>query len=148
MQPYGLLEGCLYEDLVAHTKVFNLHALDEYIWILLPSWIRNYTLKSIHDISGQLSENVEFDETDVRQDYPRPWLRISKSLLKVESGQHTYKLDFRTEPETEDSPSIFISYIIQDNNPKTPYIYMPNRGNPDTVDPTEYNYTEEYVTDD
>lgn len=148
MQPYGLLEGCLYEDLAKHTPIFNIYALDDCVWVHLPSWIQRYKLMSIHDISGQFSKDVIFNNANVIQDHPKPWIKISTSLLDLRSGQHVYKLTFRDKKMTDNTPSIFISYIAQDNNPKTPYIYMPHRGNPEKIDTTEYNYTEEYMTDD
>lgn len=148
MQPYGLLEGCLYEDLSKFTAVFNTYALDDYIWVHLPSWIQHYKLESIYNIGGQYSKEITYDEAEVSQDFPRPWIKIKTSLLDLTSGQHIYKLKFRAETHFKDTDCIFISYIAQDNNPKTPYIYMPNRGNPESIDTTEYNYEEEYVTDD
>ena len=148
MQPYGLLEGCHYNELNMHTEIFNVYALDDYIWVHLPSWAARSKLESIHNISGQFSEDVIFTPETASQDYPRPWLKLAVSLLDMTSGQHVYKFMFRRSPRCEETETVFISYIARDNNPKTPYIYMPNRGNPTNTDTKEYNYTEEYVTDD
>ena len=148
MQPYGLLEACRYEELNKHTPIFNIYALDGDVWVHLPSWVRGYALANILDISGQFPVDVLFTPATVMQDYPRPWLQISMSILDFTSGQHIYKLTFETVPPSCDTQSVFISYIARDNNPTTPYIYMPNRGNPDKIDTTEYTYEEEHVTDD
>lgn len=148
MQPYGLLTGCHYNELNMHTEIFNVYALDEHIWVHLPKWAARSKLESIYNISGQYSEDVIFTSETASQDYPRPWLKLAVSLLDTTSGQHVYKLVFRNNPKCTETIAVFISYIARDNNPKTPYIYMPNRGNPTSTDTKEYNYTEEYVTDD
>ena len=148
MQPYGLLESCRYEDLSANTPVFNVYALEDHIWVHLPRWARFYKLGAIHNISGRISEEVLFDDTTAVQDEWRPWLKLSTSILDLTPGQHIYRLIFDSEPPKSDTQQVFISYITRDNNPKTPYIYMPNRGNPEDPYSKEYNYEEEYVTDD
>lgn len=152
MQPYGLLEACRYEDLNKHTPIFNVYALDEVIWIRIPTLLRFFKLTKIQDISGRLMKDIEFDDSTFHQEFPKPWIKVSTKALDLESGQHIYKLTFIKEfpehPECAMTESVFISYIARDNNPKTPYIYMPNRGNPEDPYSEEYNYEEEYVTDD
>lgn len=152
MQPYGLLEGCRYEDLNKYTPIFNVYALDEYIWVHIPVWLRWHKLTKITDISGRLAKEVELDTSTIQQKFPKPWVQILAKSLNLDPGQHIYKLTFTKacpeHPEIVDTQSIFISYITRDNNPKTPYIYMPNRGNPEDPYSEEYNYEEEYVTDD
>ena len=148
MQPYGLLEACRFEELNQNTPVFNIYALDSGIWIHVPSWLKGYSLINILDISAQFPVEVAFTSSTLAQACFHPWIRISTSILDLTSGQHVYKLIFRNKSHKCESQSAFVSYIARDNNPKTPYIYMPNRGNPTDTNTKDYNYTEEYVTDD
>lgn len=148
MQPYGLLEACRFEELNMNTPVFNIYALDGDIWVHLPSWLKGLRLVSMLDISGQFPVDVIIESSEIKQECGRPWVRIPISAIDLTSGQHIYKLTFSSKFPSDEAQSVFISYIARDNNPKTPYIYMPNRGNPTNITSTEYDYEEEYVTDD
>lgn len=130
MIPYSLLIACEYDKININTKIFNKDALGSGVWINLPAYFSCFAISKIIDISKQKYEEVPFDASTVMQDYPHPWIRIDTSILDLVSGMHVYKLVFEPIPKNGMSDSIYISYIIQDDNPETPYIYMPDRGNP------------------
>ena len=130
MIPYSLLIACEYDKININTKVFNKDALAFGVWVNLPHYVCSFALTKIIDISKQKYEEIEFDASTVMQDYPHPWVRIDTSILDLVSGMHIYKLVFSHIPTTKFHESVYISYIIQDDNPETPYIYMPDRGNP------------------
>lgn len=148
MQPYGLLSGCQFGDLSKNTPVFNIYALGDWIWIHLPRWVILHELISVHDISAQVVTDIAYDDASLIYDGHRPWIKIRTSLLNLTSGQHIYKFIFKGKHSDDETLPMFVSYISRDNNPVTPYIYMPNRGNPVDTSTEEYDYTEEYVTDD
>ena len=130
MIPYSLLDACEYETININTKVFNKNALSSGLWVNLPTYVSGLALTKIIDISKQKYEEVEFDASTVIQDYPHPWVRVDTSILDLVSGMHIYKLVFEPIPENGMSKSVYMAYILQDDNPETPYIYMPDRGNP------------------
>lgn len=130
MIPYSLLTACEYDTINVNTKVFNKDALSSGLWVNLPAYVSGLALTKIIDISNQKYEEVKFDASTVIQDYPHPWVRIDTSILDLVSGMHMYKLIFEPIPTNGMSKSVYIAYILQDDNPETPYIYMPDRGNP------------------
>lgn len=130
MIPYSLLVACDYDTININTKIFNKDALSGGLWVNLPAYISSFSLSKIIDISEQKYDEVKFTPATVMQDYPHPWVRIDTGILSLVSGMHMYKLVFEPIPKNGVSESVYIAYIIQDDNPETPYVYMPDRGNP------------------
>ena len=134
MIPYSLLVACEYDKININTKVFNKDALSNGLWVNLPAYVGCFNLAKIIDISNQKYEEVKFDTSTVVQYYPHPWVRIDTSILSLVSGMHMYKLIFEPKFKNDFSQPVYIAYILQDDNPVTPYIYMPDRGNPPKTD--------------
>lgn len=130
MIPYSLLTACEYDTINIHTKIFNKDALSSGVWVNLPAYVSSLALSKIIDISNQKYEEIAFDASTIIQDYPHPWVRIDTGILDLVSGMHIYKLVFESIPSNGTEESVYIAYIIQDDNPETPYVYMPDRGNP------------------
>ena len=130
MIPYSLLIACEYDKININTKLFSKDALSSGVWVNLPAYVSALVLTNIIDISRQKYEEVGFDADTVFQDYPHPWVRIDTGVLDLVSGMHIYKLVFEPIPNNGISETVYITYIIQDDNPETPYVYMPDRGNP------------------
>ena len=59
----------------------------------------------------------------IQRNCRRPWIRIDSCILDTSIGQHTYRFQFINR-ETDDVYSLYLSYIIQDDNPDRPYVYM------------------------
>lgn len=123
-----LLVGCDYDELNKFTPVLNLNSLSGFIWMSIPKYVNTFTLYEIHDISNQISKEVNF-YGKIHQDYDHPWLQIPLQILNMRSGKHTYKFIFYDEI-CKEFHNVFMSYISQDDNPETPYVYMEGRGNP------------------
>lgn len=134
MIPYSLLTACEYDTINIHTKIFNKDALSSGVWVNLPAYVSSLALSKIIDISNQKYEEIAFDASTIIQDYPHPWVRIDTGILDLVSGMHIYKLVFESIPSNGVEESVYIAYIIQDDNPETPYVYMPDRGNPPTAE--------------
>lgn len=82
-----------------------------------------FVLLSMVEISLEDGEDIS---SSVYRDNMRPWLRVPVDVLNKDIGQHTYKLHF-VNIHTSLELDLYIQYIIQDDNPDKPYIYM-NRG--------------------
>lgn len=123
----NVLIGCEYNQLKMHTPVLNLSSLGSVLYIQIPQELCKYQLCSIFDLSSKSPREVDFFGK-ISQDHDHPWIDIPVEILNLRSGKHTYRLDF-LDLDTTTYHRIFISYVAQDDNPETPYIYMKNRGN-------------------
>ena len=119
--PTTKLEACFYTQLPTYTPVFNLSTIEYFTWIHLPI--------SCIERCGSLFEVAEVNSSsdataiDMTREGNKPWLKVRSSTLNLAPGQHIYKLSF-VDVHTDDVFSLYISYIIQDDNPERPYIYM------------------------
>jgi hypothetical protein len=93
----------------------------------IPKRLNRCRLYEIYDLSKPASREVNF-YGKITQDEDHPWLRIPLEILDMRSGKHTYKFSFLDERSNE-FINTFVSYISQDDNPETPYVYMKGRGN-------------------
>lgn len=124
-----VLVGCEYNQLVSNTPVLNIFALGPTVWVQIPVQYKKYDLFEIHDISGKVSREVDFFGK-AKFDHDHPWIGLPIEIFNLRSGKHIYKLVF-LDTETNLQHLTFISYVSQDDNPETSYIYMKNRGNND-----------------
>ena len=116
------LNACTYAQIPCNTPVINKNTLEYYIWIGLPKSISSHI--EIFEIYELLPTNEEVDWVRfIIRENCRPWLKIESAFLDTSVGQHLYKLSF-VDTMTNDIISLYISYIIQDDNPDKPYIYM------------------------
>ena len=104
-----------------NTKIYNSKDFSEIVCIKLPPQMpRDMDLTEIYNLNA--SEDVDFAD-QVTRDEHRPWVDISSNILDLTSGQHVYRMTF-SKPECKLNATCWFSYIIQDNNPEKPYIYM------------------------
>lgn len=121
--PVQSLESCTYDDISKYSKVINLNTLEYFLWIHIPEDIsRNFELFQIDQVSPKLSEITNF-KLFVKRDCRKPWLRITSKILDTSVGMHTYRLQFVNRC-TDDVVSLYFCYIIQNDNPDKPYVYM------------------------
>lgn len=120
--PVVELDACLYGELSANAIVLNRNQLSDYIWVSLPEIITSNTVMyQLEEISPNCNE-VEFSSF-VERDHGRPWLKVHTHGLNLAPGYHAYKLLF-IETGSHVTYPVYIGYIIQDDNPDKPYIYM------------------------
>lgn len=109
------------QNLPLHTEVFNIAEIPDIICVKLPgSMPRDMELSAIYCLDDD--KEIEFAE-HVTRDEHRPWIDIDKEILKMNVGQHVYKLIF-TKVDVKLPAICWFSYIIQDNFVEKPYIYM------------------------
>ena len=77
-------------------------------------------LTEIYNLNA--SEDVDFADKTTREEH-KPWVDIDSTILDLTVGQHTYRMTF-AKPDCKLKATCWFSYIIQDNNPEKPYIYM------------------------
>lgn len=81
---------------------------------------RSMELSEIYNLDTQ--EDVDFTD-QVTRDEHKPWIDISRTILDLNPGQHTYRMTFG-KLECKLKATCWFSYIIQENHPEKPYIYM------------------------
>ena len=108
-------------DLPSHTVIYNAKDFSEIVCVKLPPQLpRDMQLAEIYNLNS--SESLDFADF-VTRDENRPWIDIQSSILDTTAGQHTYRMTFAKE-DVKLTATCWFSYIIQDNNPEKPYIYM------------------------
>lgn len=118
-------------DLPLHTRIYNSKDFDAVVCVKLPPQMpRDMDLTEIYNLNA--SEDVDFAD-QVTRDEHRPWIDISSSILDQTPGQHVYRMTF-SKPECKLNATCWFSYIIQENNPEKPYIYMDREENSEDPD--------------
>ena len=102
-------------------QVINRHDIPYYAWIHLPTHTAKYlNLVSVYDEEDNSA--VEFLDAWQR-DGSHPWYKIKTGSINLDAGPHMYRLEFINK-YTDDMINLYFRYIIQDDNPDKPYIYM------------------------
>lgn len=122
MKPENMLTACSYKDLYKHTPVIHKNTIEDYILCEIPTECIDLTLYEFRNISGRLNEELNIYKTIIKEPN-HPWLKISSKVLDLDSGKHQYKMKF-IGPCLREPVIYYLSYIIQDDYPDTPYIYM------------------------
>ena len=108
-------------DLPLYTKIYNKADFSEIVCVKLPAQMpRDMELTAIYNLDTQ--EDLDFVDQTSRDEY-KPWIDINSSILNTAAGQHTYRMTFQ-KLDCQLKATCWFSYIIQDNHPEKPYIYM------------------------
>ena len=128
-----VIQSSQLSDLPLNTKIYNSKDFSEIVCIKLPPQMpRDMDLTEIYNLNA--SEDVDFAD-QVTRDEHRPWIDISSTILDQTPGQHIYRMTFQKE-DCKLKANCWFSYIIQENNPEKPYIYM-DRNENNTPDSSE-----------
>lgn len=116
-----VIQSCQLSDLPLHTRIYNSKDFDDIVCVKLPPQMpRDMDLTEIYNLNA--SEDVDFADKTTRDEH-RPWIDISSDILDLTAGQHTYRMTFQ-KPDCKLKATCWFCYIIQENNPEKPYIYM------------------------
>ena len=103
----------------SHNKVFNLKRFGPTLHVrILLEVFKYYHLVKIYN-TDTLEAVTEYTYDALEH----PWVDVSVSNLNLAAGLHTYTLEF-INAATGDSFYQYFNYVIQDDNPEKPYIYM------------------------
>ncbi len=117
-----MLETSTYENIAKHCKVFNLSTLNYHLNVYLnPETVREAYFIEAKEIGPKADNSKLFPDTFQRT--AQCWIQVNMEYLNLKPGKHTYKLDF-VDRFTDTDFSLYFSYIIQDDNPEKPYVYM------------------------
>lgn len=112
-------------ELSRYSHVFNIQNFADIICVKLPDdFPRDFELVGLYN----LESNKDIDFEDYVEQIPyRPWVDFKRSVLDTHIGQHVYRMDFARDG-LNFGATCWFSYIIQDNNPEKPYVYMKRDG--------------------
>lgn len=121
MEAIQNLEAVTYKDLSSVTKIFNLDTTEYYLWVHLPEeFNRDWNIYEVREMGKY---NLEVKTSLFDREMFKPWVRFILPALNMDVGKHIYKIHL-VNKTNEDVVALYFSYIIQNDNPKTPYIYM------------------------
>jgi len=116
-----VIQSSTLQNIPSHTRVYNSKDFSDIVCVKLPPEMpRDMELSEIYNLTA--SEEIDYID-QVTRDEHKPWVDISSSILDLTPGQHTYRMTF-SKPDCRLKATCWFAYIIQENNPEKPYIYM------------------------
>lgn len=126
-----VLNACDYKHLNCNCCVINCNEVDVTVNVKLPQNLSDYRLYDLLDISSCIVKTVSFQGIDCTP--KNIWIDIPWRNLSRIAGQHVYKLSFMHRKENK-YITLYFAYIIQDNNPAKPFMYMHDKYQRDDYD--------------
>lgn len=127
------VNSCAYKQLSSNTPVFNINQVEYELHVHLDGELcRLLELFQLDEVTQSGLNEIQvlgFVDRDCTC-----WLSIKTEILNKDVGQHIYKLSF-VDKVTNDIVPLYFSYIIQDDNPEKPYLYMDAQGTGTTYCP-------------
>lgn len=114
-----------YQNLPLVTKVLN----SKNIPYKLPVFLGNMSIQdcTVYEISEMADEPVLVPFNGYEIMCGKPWIDIESDYINQSEGQHIYKVSMINK-YSQDVFDLFFSYIVQNDNPDKPYIYMKRNG--------------------
>lgn len=130
--PVHKLTACEHKELNKHTPVVNTNEIDYYLYVELPFPVTDpVRLYSMREVTNRDSDFTDIYNGDYDDNYQplitqesNHWLKIANKILNLSVGLHVYRLAFMKADQSDLEIPLYISYIIQDDCPERPYIYM------------------------
>ena len=113
------LPGCTKKEINVMSPVLNRQEISEFIWVKLTPEFKGLKLISINQVQPIVLEDIVLGSVV----FDRTWIRIPTVLLNTTCGKHEYLMKF-LDSRVDVPVNLYFGYIIQDNNPDKPYIYM------------------------
>lgn len=136
-RPYTtVIQSAHMMDLSKYSQVFNIRNFADTICVKLPDdFPRDFEMVGLYNL--ETDKDIDFEDY-VEQIMYKPWVDFKKSVLDTSIGQHVYRMDFMR-AGFNIGASCWFSYIIQDNNPEKPYVYMKRDDAEDSSDDSSQN---------
>lgn len=126
--PVFSLEASVYPNLTDKCKIINKSISEYFLWIKLPAClVRDAELYQVGEVLQKSTPKCLDWQGFIVRDENHPWLRVAFGILNQSVGMHSYKLCFINK-YTDDTFSLYFSYVMQDDEPDKPYLYMKDCG--------------------
>lgn len=104
------------------SPVFHKYEIEYFLYVHFPKEMnRDYELFQVDEVSPT-AQKVPMG-TFIEREFGKPWINIKSGILNLDIGKHIYRLSF-VNKYSNDVVSLYFGYIIQDDKPDKPYIYM------------------------
>ena len=116
------LEAVPHKFVALASKVFSLQEVQHFLFVKVDAeFAKTYELYQV----AEIQDKAEYlcDKNLWEHDPGRIWYRFRSHQLNLTTGYHTYRLSF-VNTITNDTALLYIAYVIQNNDPDKPYIYM------------------------
>lgn len=120
-RPVLQLTACTYDKIASNTSVLNLDEMSYYMWIYTDPDVTSDCY--FYEAAELDKENGPIIFADTFEQKGPSWIQVKTDFLDKEVGLHIYRLTF-VDRITDDVFNLFFAYIIQDDNPDKPYVYM------------------------
>lgn len=120
--PVTHVKATVKEKVPLYTKVINKHSVPYYMIAELPFFTK-YELRFVGMYEDTSEGLQEVPLSYIQLNSCHPYIDILSEGLNTEVGQHDYMIRY-VDCFTGDIVPLYFSYIIQDDNPNKPYIYM------------------------
>ena len=106
-----------------NVEVINKDDVPTDLWVRIPDYIAlAYTLYKVCYMKPTGPEPTEWEGNTEHVD-KTPWYKFVSSIFDWEVGTHEYRLRLEN-TQADDTLDLFFRYIVQDNHPSKPYLYM------------------------
>lgn len=120
--PVFMLDAVPHHQVASFSKVFSLPEVEYFLYVRIPAEItKTYELYQVSEIRDEAE--VLCDKNLWEHDPSRIWYRFHSEKLNLNTGYHMYRLSFVNVFHNE-TCTLYISYVIQNNKPEKPYNYM------------------------
>lgn len=112
----------LADEAIGNPQVLNKQTLSEYIYVSIrPHIAQNCALYDVCEVCPKFVP-VDYHDFIIPEGH-YPWVRVKSSKLNLSIGLHVYELKY-VAVDSNATFSLYFAYILQDNEPDKPYIYM------------------------
>lgn len=111
-----------YSDLAANNIVYNKRALTDDMWIELPAYAKQFAVCGVYQIDSS-SDSCTDSLPVCAVRHKNIWLRIPIHVLDLSAGHKIYRVEFKHK-STLELMALYFNYIVQDDQPPKPYVYM------------------------
>ncbi len=122
--PVFSLDAVMHRDLASHTHIFSIHDMEYYLWVKVdPLIAKEYVFYEFDEVDSDKKYDLNLKDF-CEHETNRIWFKFNSMLLNRDSGQHVYRMHFVNE-KNETTISLYFSYIVQREDTKKDYLYMP-----------------------
>ena len=123
--PVFSLNAVLHNDLASNTKLFSIHDMEYYLWVKVdPDIAKNFKFYEFDEVDSTKKYDLTIADFCAHEEN-RIWYQFNSMMLNRDPGQHVYRMHM-VNLLTNNTISLYFSYIVQREDTKKPYIYMPN----------------------
>lgn len=105
-----------------YPRVIRHYQVEKTLYLHIPAcYIRNYLIFQIDQVCPKYEKLDVLDKVDTSPN--RPWILVDSFIFDFSIGMHKYRIHM-VNKHTNDVIELYFGYIVQNDEPDRPYIYM------------------------